>query len=136
MRKSAALAADISEHRALTEARLTALLTRTGSYATLDNIRNIIFNENDTKHPSEYFADLINLFNASRSRIDIGDILPIIQDAWNYFPHRSRGGLCPAELMLQPLSRGKSRRVPIPQNVSAPQPAPVKATPSGRLRRP
>ena len=31
--------------------------------------------------------------------VDIDDALPVIQDAWNYFPHRFLHGRCPAEVV-------------------------------------
>jgi IS30 family transposase len=40
-------------------------------------------------------------------RIDDEEI-QVIQDAWNYFPHRALGGKCPAEIMAEQLRRRRT----------------------------
>ena len=94
-----ALVREVAAHRSLLNEQLTSLLRRSGSIATLDDIKTLIFNETDARHPSEYFSDLIAMFDADR--IDIDAILPVVQDAWNYLPHRRYNGECPYERLLQ-----------------------------------
>jgi hypothetical protein len=45
---------------------------------------------------------------------DTGDaMLQVIQDAWNYFPHRALGGRCPAEIMMiKDMAAGDGSTVP------------------------
>jgi hypothetical protein len=90
-----------------TEDRLSAFLKRTNGSTTLGDIRNVILHEVPSRHPSEYFVDIIALFPAT---VDIDVLLPIIQDAWNYFPHLSLNGRCPAELMHQNVGHARVRR--------------------------
>jgi hypothetical protein len=103
-------ATSFATRRTVTEARLSRLLERTRSDATLDDVRSLIFFESNVRHPSEYFADIIALFPPAGSAIDIDALLPVIQDAWNYFPHLSLQGRCPAEVMHQELARARPRR--------------------------
>jgi hypothetical protein len=86
-------------YRRLIERRLTELLVQSKSTSTPEHIKSIIYNES-TKRASEYIADLIALFDSPQATIDLDILLPVLQDAWNYFPHRSLGGKCPAELFL------------------------------------
>jgi hypothetical protein len=96
------IAAEIAGHRARTETLLSALLRRTKSTATLADIQTLIFEEREDRHSTEYFCDLIALFDTRHGSVDIDEVLPAIQDAWNYFPHRRFRGECPAERLLQP----------------------------------
>ena len=86
-------------YRALTEARLSSLLEQTNSAATLDDIKRIIFYESNSRF-SFYVAHATALFENRQSTIDIDTVLPVIQDAWNYFPHRALNGQCPAEIFF------------------------------------
>ena len=94
--------ARIVAYRTLTEERLSALLVRAGRPATLDGIKTIIFDEGHTQL-SAYVTKMLRIFEPSQ--IAIEDIVPALQDAWNYFPHRSLDGQSPAERLLD-LRRG------------------------------
>jgi hypothetical protein len=48
-----------------------------------------------------YITQLFALFDLLPNRIETDTLLPVIQDAWNYFPHRSLDGQCPAEVFLK-----------------------------------
>lgn len=99
----------ILEYRAVLSARISILLERRGSKATAHDIKRLIFERDDARHPGEYFADLVTIFSASGHDLDA--LLPVIQDAWNYFPHRALQGRCPAEVMNDLVKpRGKRRR--------------------------
>ncbi len=91
----------IRVHRARTEVRLSALLQRAKSGATLNDIKELIFYERPERKFGEYVADLIALIDPAKTGGDLDELLPILQDAWNYFPHLRLDGLCPAKLMLQ-----------------------------------
>jgi hypothetical protein len=32
---------------------------------------------------------------------ELGNVLELIIDAWNYFPHKALGGISPAEMILK-----------------------------------
>jgi hypothetical protein len=69
------------------------------SEATVSDIKRLIFEHDGRANPSECFADMTELFRADED--DLDSLPPVIQDAWNYFPHRSLGGRCPAEVMVE-----------------------------------
>lgn len=98
----------IDEYRTLLAARILYFLVAFESEATVEDIKQLIFEHDGTKHPSESFVDLIGLFRAEEAEVD--SLLPVIQDAWNYFPHRSLGGRCPAEVMANLAQPRKTRR--------------------------
>jgi hypothetical protein len=87
----------IVEYRELLSAGISYLLRRFGSEATAEDITQMILEHDETMSPSECLANLIMLFNASEN--DLDSLLPVVQEAWNYFPHRSLHGRCPAEVM-------------------------------------
>ncbi len=91
----------IRVHRARTELHLSTLLQKTQSSATLNDVRELIFYERPERKFGEYFSDLITLIDPTKTGVDLDELLPIIQDAWNYFPHFHLDGLCPAKLMLE-----------------------------------
>ena len=93
-------ATQLVEYRGLVEARISTLLKQARSSATLEDIKRAILNESPTTGRANYFADLLAMFNTPLSNIDI-DASAAVQEAWNYFPHRSLNGRCPAEVMME-----------------------------------
>ncbi|HTV26201.1 MAG TPA: hypothetical protein VMF32_00270 [Xanthobacteraceae bacterium] len=91
---------EIAKQRARTEKRVKRLLSKTGSSATLDDIKTIIFNEVVEMAFSAYLMKLMDFFDDPDERY-IDEMLPALQDAWNYFPHRRFNGSCPAAEMLR-----------------------------------
>ncbi len=49
----------------------------------------------------------MDIFNASDAELD--DAISVVQDAWNYLPHRVHGGLSPAEVMLGLMEKERRR---------------------------
>lgn len=95
----------IISRRVQTEARLAALLAKAKSTATLDDIKRIIFKETPDERFSTYVAKLLALFENTAHAVDVDEALPIIQDAWNYFPHQRLDGECPAQVMARTIDR-------------------------------
>ena len=89
--------ADILEFRMQLTYRISALLAKFGSPVTVPDIERMIYEEDSSRRPSEYFVEIVNLFNAGDD--ELGALVAVIQDAWNYLPHRSLGGRCPAEVL-------------------------------------
>ena len=54
--------ADILEFRMQLTYRISALLAQLGSPVTVPDIERLIFEEDPSRHPSEYFADLLTPF--------------------------------------------------------------------------
>jgi hypothetical protein len=98
----------IAEYRTLLSARILYHLVGFESEATVEDIRQLIFEHDGTTHPSECFVDLVDLFRAEEA--DVDSLLPVIQDAWNYSPHRSLDGRCPAEVMVDLAKPRRARR--------------------------
>jgi hypothetical protein len=90
----------IEERRALTEVRLSSLFKQAGSTETVASIRKQIFNCNP-KDFEWYTRYLLSIFEKQKCAVDIDAAIPVIQDAWNYFPHRFLNGRCPAEVLSE-----------------------------------
>jgi len=93
----------VETYRMLTEERIQHLLDNVENAASLDTIKGLIYDfESD-----EFKLYLFAMMKPFRYK-DIDDVdeatLQVIQDAWNYFPHRFLNGRCPAEVMAE-LSR-------------------------------
>ena len=95
-----AITPEITRHRARVEKTLARLLEETDSDATLAEIQHVIFNEDGERPFIAYVMHLVELFGSGADR-HIDALIPAIQDAWNYFPHKRLAGSCPAALMLK-----------------------------------
>ena len=86
----------ISDKKLEIETEILELLYLTGSDFEIEDIRRAIYEEENTDDLQEVIAMLDdgNLENLS-------NVLEIISDAWNYFPHRVLDGLSPAEKLLE-----------------------------------
>jgi hypothetical protein len=82
-----------------TEARLAAALRAAESPATVDDIKKMIFEEDGDHAFTTYLRDMLGVFRNSDA-LDRVDGIPLIEDAWNYFPHRRLDGRSPAEVFL------------------------------------
>lgn len=75
------------------EKKLEELLKQTKSDFSLENIKEIIYNEKDQND----LVKIIEIFDKGQNIDDLNSILAIVNDAWNYFPHKCLNGLSPAE---------------------------------------
>ena len=102
----------ITRYRAFLSASISTLLKRRGSTATVEDIEKLVLTHDTAKHPAECFAAIALTLDAGADELE--SLIPVIQDAWNYFPHRSLGGRCPAEIMVGlTVTRKARRRTPI-----------------------
>ncbi len=85
------------------EKELLALIQKTKSDITLEEIQDIIYDETDF----DDLNDVIRMFDMG-SPYELQNVIETLNDAWNYFPHRILNGLCPAEVMRQ----NKQTRLP------------------------
>lgn len=88
---------EISIKRKDIEDELLRMLKETGSEFALDDIKEVIYNEEDQ-------SDLMNavaMFDTGKGRLEISNVLETLNDAWNYFPHKILSGLSPAEKILE-----------------------------------
>jgi len=79
------------------ESRLENLLKETKSDFDLDDIKELIYNEEDKSDLNK----LILMFSTEHDITELEKTLALISDAWNYFPHKILGGLSPAEKTLE-----------------------------------
>lgn len=87
----------ISERCKEIEQELVELLEATESEFTLEHVKEAIYNEKEDGDMMKIVAMLDNGGDMS----DLNNILELVSDAWNYFPHKIIGGLSPAERILE-----------------------------------
>lgn len=87
----------IFERRREIEEDLLEMLKETQSDFGLEDIKNAIYNEKET----DDMMDVVAMFNRGGDVSELSNILELVNDAWNYFPHKTIGGLSPAEKLLE-----------------------------------
>jgi len=87
----------ILERRKEIEQELVDILKETESDFTLDHIRDVIFHEDD----NDDMMKIVAMFDRGRDMSEMENILELVTDAWNYFPHKVLGGISPAETILK-----------------------------------
>lgn len=88
----------IETYRMLTEERVQHLLDYVENSASLNSIKKLIYDfERDGS--KLYLLAMLRAFRFDKIEDVDQDTLQVIQDAWNYFPHRFLNGRCPAEVM-------------------------------------
>jgi|SRR3989338_7017541 len=79
------------------EEELLEMLKETESDFELDDVKEIIYNEDG----QDCLTDVVAMFDRGGDMSELSDILELVNDAWNYFPHKIIGGLSPAEKILE-----------------------------------
>lgn len=87
----------ILERRKEIEQELLDMLKETESDFTLDHIRETIYNEED----NDDMMKVVAMFDRGGDVSELSNILELVSDAWNYFPHKILNGLSPAEKLLK-----------------------------------
>src|SRR3989344_4186644 len=93
----------ILERRKEIEQELTDMLKVTESNFTLDHVRDVIFHEED----NDDMMKVVAMFDRGGDASELSDVLELVTDAWNYFPHKVLGGFSPAEKLLEHQSKNK-----------------------------
>lgn len=88
---------EITRQKAEVEKELVVMLKQTKSDFSLEDIKEIIYNEDG----QECLTDIISMFDTGQSMPELENILEIVNDAWNLFPHKILDGLSPAEKLLE-----------------------------------
>jgi hypothetical protein len=88
---------EILARRKEIERELTNMLKETKSDFGLDNIKEIIYNEDG----QDSLTDIIAMFDTGYEASKLQNVLDLVNDAWNYFPHKILNGLSPAEKLLE-----------------------------------
>lgn len=84
---------EILKHRKEIEQELLDMLEKTKSHFSLQDIRDVIYNEKDTGD----MMKIVAMFDRGGDASELENVLELVSDAWNYFPHKLLGGLSPAE---------------------------------------
>ena len=87
----------ILEQQKEIEQELVDILKKTKSHFSLDHIKDVIFYEED----NDDMKKVIAMFDRGGDISELNNILELVSDAWNYFPHEILNGLSPAEKLLE-----------------------------------
>lgn len=87
----------ILERRKEIEQELEDMLKETESDFTLDYVRDAIYNEED----NDDMMKVVAMFDRGGDASELSNVLELVTDAWNYFPHKVLGGISPAEKLLE-----------------------------------
>lgn len=79
------------------EQELVGMLKETESEFSLQHIKDAIFHEEDT----DDMMKIVAMFDRGGDASELENILELVSDAWNYFPHAVLNGLSPAEKLLE-----------------------------------
>ena len=79
------------------------MLEETESDFTLEHIKDIIFYEED----NDDMMKVVAMFDRGGDASELSNILELVTDAWNYFPHKIIGGLSPMEQLLNSQNKDK-----------------------------
>ena len=93
----------IMEKRKEIENELVAFLEAAKSDFSLDDIKEVIYNEES----QDDLTDVIRMFDSGQGARELENIMDTINDAWNYFPHKILNGLSPAEKILEHKEKNK-----------------------------
>lgn len=84
------------EERREIEEYIVALLKKVKSNFTFKDITDAIYNETE----QDDLTKIIAMFDTGEGEDDeLSNILDILTDAWNYFPHKTLGGKSPSEML-------------------------------------
>ena len=90
----------ITKKRKEIEQELLNLINKYKIKLNIREIKETIYDEEG----QEDFNKIIKLFSNVGSLTELNNILKTLNDVWNYFPHKSLGGLSPHEKLLEHLN--------------------------------
>ena len=79
------------------EQEFTDMFKETKSDFGLADIKDAIYNEEET----DEMMKVVAMFDTGQDAAELQDVLELVNDAWNYFPHKIIGGLSPVEKLLE-----------------------------------
>ena len=86
----------IIERRKEIEQELEEMLKEPESDFTLDHVRDAIFHEEG----NDDMMKVVAMFDRGGDSSELSNVLELVTDAWNYFPHKVLGSISPAEKIL------------------------------------
>lgn len=88
---------EIIKKRTDIESQLDKIIDSMGLSFSFDEIRKAIYHEQD----QSVLSEIISKFDKGQDIDELNKILAIVNDAWNYFPHKILNGLSPVEKILE-----------------------------------
>jgi hypothetical protein len=85
---------NIIERRKEIEEELADMLDQTGSDFTVEDVKAAIYEEEG----NEDMQEIIAMFDDG-DPMNLSNVLELVTDAWNYFPHKALDGSSPVEKM-------------------------------------
>jgi hypothetical protein len=73
--------------------RLEQVIKKTGGDLKLNDIKNIIYNESG----QEDIQKIVSSFSDIQDFNELQQLISLVMDAWNYWPHKNLNGLAPVE---------------------------------------
>lgn len=86
----------IIERRKELEKEIVDMLKETESDFSLQHVKDAIFHEED----NDDMMKVVAMFDRGGDASELDNILELVTDAWNYFPHEVLGAISPAEKSL------------------------------------
>ncbi|MFA5022699.1 MAG: hypothetical protein WC537_00270 [Candidatus Paceibacterota bacterium] len=65
--------------------------------ARTSSIRDAIYNEEE----NDDMMKVVAMFDCGGDASELSNVLELVTDVWNYFPHKVLGGISPAEIILK-----------------------------------
>ena len=88
---------EIIQKRGAIEKQLIEVIDSLGLSINFDEIKEMIYNEQN----QGALHEIIDKFDSGQNIEELNKILAIVNEAWNYFPHKVLDGLSPAEKILE-----------------------------------
>ena len=88
---------DIETKRKEIEKKLSEFIEKHGIQTNFEEIKNIIYKEEDQGDLNK----IISQFDLGQNIDELNDIVQVVNDAWNYFPHKILNGLSPMEMIMK-----------------------------------
>ena len=85
---------EVLQERKEIEECIVELLERTESDFSLADVKDVIYNEKE----QEDMMHVMAMFDRGRPD-ELSEVLDLVTDAWNYFPHKALDGKCPTEMV-------------------------------------
>lgn len=73
------------------------MLDETNSDFGVDDVINAVYKEEE----SDDYQHIVAMFDRGGGTSELENILELVTDTWNYFPHKSLGGLSPEEKLAE-----------------------------------
>ena len=86
----------IREARKRTERKLSCELQKSASFLNVEKVRCLVF-ESNASAATTFLSAMLTALDCELQTIDT-EFLYLIEDVWDYFPHRFLQGRCPAEV--------------------------------------